>query len=81
MNRRTGRGAKGHVQGELHHAAQLTDAKVRAMRHLHYVKGLKVQCCGRLYGVSYCTAWDAIKYNTWKHVQDTPAIVEATKII
>lgn len=56
-------------RGEKHHSATLTEAKVRAMRKLHEERGIGATCLGKLYGVSQNTAWDAINYNTWRHVR------------
>ena len=55
-------------QGEEHHAAILTAAKVREMRVQHQKIGLCVKCIAILQGVKYQTAWEAINYVTWRHV-------------
>lgn len=57
-------------QGEKHHKARLTERAVRGMRNLHYFSGYSIKMLARMYGVAYVTAWDAINYNTWKHVRD-----------
>lgn len=59
------------MRGEEHHCAQLTEPLVRAIRRLHYVKGVKCDCLAKLYDLSYTTVWDCVNYNTWKHVRDT----------
>ena len=56
-------------RGERHHAAQLTERKVRAMRRMHYEKGVCMCCVARLFGTSKQTAFDAISYITWAHVK------------
>jgi len=58
------------VRGERHHAARLTESDVRQMRRLHYDHELCIRCVSKIYDVSYPTAWDAISYNTWRHVDD-----------
>lgn len=58
------------ICGEQHHAAVLSPPKVRAMRYLYWVRGLRVDCLSKLYGVSYNAIYDAVKYVTWKSVQD-----------
>jgi len=55
-------------RGEDHHSAQLTEAKVRAMRRLAD-QGWNAGCLSRAYKVSYNTAWDVINYLTWRHVR------------
>lgn len=57
-------------QGEDHHAATLTRKKVIEMREQHWSLGLCVKCVSILHGVKYPTAWDAINYETWKHVKE-----------
>ncbi len=56
------------VRGEKHHAARLTESDVRRMRELHYDFDICVRCVAKLYEVKYATAWDAINFNTWRHV-------------
>ena len=58
------------VRGEKHWCSKLTVNKVRAMRNLHYKKGVCIKCTATLYNVAYPTAWDAINYVTWKQVGD-----------
>lgn len=57
-----------NVRGEQHHAARLTESDVRRMRELHYDFDICVRCVAKLYNTKYATAWDAINYNTWKHI-------------
>jgi len=57
------------IRGEQHHSAKLTEESVRRMRQLHYDYDLCIRCVSKLYGVKYPTAWDAICYNTWRHVR------------
>ena len=61
---------RNRVRGEFHHAAQLTAHKVAEMRRLHADPGVCIRCLSKLYGVRYATVWDAVNYNTWKHVQE-----------
>jgi len=56
------------VRGEQHHCAKLTESEVRRMRELHYDYEICIRCVAKLYGVKYPTAWDAIKFNTWRQV-------------
>lgn len=59
-----------HVrQGIEHHNAKLNDEKVREMRRLHQDKGLCIKCIAIMHKVPYPTAWQAINYETWKHVK------------
>lgn len=62
-----------HRRGEQHHAAQLTEQSVRQMRFLHHTEGLCVRCISKIYGTRYATAWEAIHYRSWKHVQEEQA--------
>ena len=57
-------------RGEQHHSAKLTAKKVRAMRRLHHNKKLCIRCIAACFDVKYTTAWDAISYNTWRHLRD-----------
>lgn len=57
--------------GEAHHNATLTEAKVRAIRRLHFDRAWKVNCIATAYGLSYQTVYDVVNYVTWKHVDDT----------
>lgn len=57
-------------RGENHHAAKLTNKKVKVMRNLHYKKGMCIKCISTFYNVTYGTAWDAITYVTWKQVKE-----------
>lgn len=63
-------------KGEGHHCAKLTTAKVIALRKLHYDYGLCMSCAGRLMGVNRQTAYDAITFKTWKHVEDGAVTLE-----
>lgn len=63
-------GHRNRVRGEFHHAAQLTEKAVAQMRRLYYEDDLCIRCISKMYGVRYATAWDAICFNTWKHVKD-----------
>ena len=63
------RNHRNRVRGEAHHASQLTEQSVAQMRRLHYEDDLCIRCISKLYDVRYPTAWDAIKFNTWKHVR------------
>lgn len=56
-------------RGERHHAAKLTERKVRAMRRMHYEKGVFMCCVAKLFSVNRSTAFDAISYRTWVHVK------------
>ena len=57
-------------RGEGHHNARLNERDVRQMRNLHYNVGLCIKCISTLYEVRYATAWEAITYQTWKHVTE-----------
>lgn len=57
------------VPGERHHSARLNDVDVDTMRRLHEVDDLCIRCIAKIFQVSYSTAWDAIKYQTWRHVR------------
>ena len=61
---------RNRVRGEAHHAAQLNGKDVAQMRRLHYDEDLCIKCISKLYDVRYATAWEAIKYVTWKHVDE-----------
>jgi predicted DNA-binding protein YlxM (UPF0122 family) len=56
-------------KGEAHHAAKLTEGRVKASRKLYYENGLCIRCIAKLYNISYTTMWDAINYVTWKSVK------------
>lgn len=58
-------------RGEAHHSATLTERDVKQMRKLKKEYDLCIRCISKMYGVSYGTAWDAINYQTWKHVRDS----------
>ena len=55
-------------RGENHYAARLRADDVRQMRRLHYTDGLCVRCIAIIYSRPYPTVWDAINFETWKHV-------------
>ena len=57
-------------RGEKHHSAKMTEARVRAIRYLYWVKGIDSRCLSRLYGYNTQTLWDCVNYATWKHVKD-----------
>lgn len=57
-------------KGEAHHCAKLTEPKVRAIRHLYWVKGICGRCISKLYGFHIQTIWDCTNYVTWKGVKD-----------
>lgn len=57
-------------RGDSHHAAVLTATEVSRMRALKEDYDLCVKCIAKLFDVKYTTAWDAINYETWKHVKD-----------
>ena len=61
---------RNRVRGEKHHNSQLTEQSVAQMRRLHYDEDLCIRCISKMYKVRYATAWDAINYNTWKHVDE-----------
>ena len=61
------RNHRNRVRGEFHHSAVLTERKVRWLRRMND-RGLCVRCAAKLIGVSYTAAWDAVNYNTWRHV-------------
>lgn len=65
--------------GEDHWAAKLTEAKVRAMRKLYWVDGLNSGCLSRLYKVNQQTIYDAMIYETWKHVKDNFKAEDVTR--
>ncbi len=58
-------------KGEKHANAKLTEAKVRAIRYLYWVKHINTTCLSRLYGYHPQTLWDCANYVTWKDVPDT----------
>ncbi len=64
------RGHRGAPAGESHHRAKLTEETVASLRALHQ-KGVCIRCAVNLLEipVSYGSAWDAINYQTWKHVR------------
>lgn len=59
----------GHIIGEAHHAAKLTEAKVRELRRLHYDVGVCIKCACLIVGCKKQTGYDAITFVTWKHVK------------
>lgn len=56
--------------GEKHHCAKLSEAKVRAMRYLYWVRHIDCRCLTRLYKLSPGNCWEVVNYVTWKHVKD-----------
>ena len=56
------------VRGERHHSARLNEAQVIYMRKMHYDKDICVRCVAKIFDIPYPTAWDAINYQTWRHV-------------
>lgn len=60
---------KGYARGERHHRAKLTERDVVRMRELHEEYDICIRCVAKLYNVKYTTAWDAINYQTWRHVE------------
>ncbi len=71
MAKKIKRSPSGCPVGEAHHAAKLTEAKVRELRHLVHDKGLCHVCAQRLIApeVSKQSAYEAIHSYTWKHVR------------
>jgi len=65
------RGLNNTVRGERHHSARLDATTVRTMRRMYYEDDLCVRCICKLFDVNYTTGWDAINFNTWKHVHET----------
>ena len=66
-------------RGSKHHSAKLTEAKVRAIRRLYWVKGLQVNCLAKMYGYRYAIIWDCVQYRTWIQVRDTFKACEITR--
>lgn len=58
-----------HKRGEAHHAARLTESEVRRMRELKEDYDLCVRCIAILFDKPYPTTWEAINYQTWRHVK------------
>lgn len=49
--------------------AKLTEDNVRAMRRMYFDDGLCHRCIGKLFGVHWRTAQDAINGTTWSDVK------------
>lgn len=58
------------MKGERHHCARLSEARVRAMRYLYWVKRINQTCLARMYGVSNGAVHDCVNYITWKDVKN-----------
>lgn len=56
-------------RGEAHHAAKLTEAKVRELRRMVEEKDICITCAAKLLDVGRNAAWDAARYVTWRHVR------------
>lgn len=69
MRRKLTTGRNGAPAGEFHHAAKLTEAKVRELRGHHYERGLCIRCACILADVPYRRGMEAILFYTWKHVR------------
>jgi len=66
----SGQGVTGkRKRGEDHHCARLNAQDVDTMRSLHEVDDLCINCIAKIFNVKYATAWDAIRYQTWRHVR------------
>ena len=64
------------VRGERHWAAKLTPDKVRELRRLYYDVGVCMVCAAKLVGCNRQTAFDAITFRTWQHVEDASTEIE-----
>lgn len=67
-NRHAKRGRNNVPAGEFHHAAKLTEPKVRELRRLYYDDGLCAKCTCLVADVPYKRGQEAILFYTWKHV-------------
>lgn len=66
------RGYKNLPVGESHHRAKLTEDDVIKLREFHQ-RGICIRCVINLLelDVSYASAWEAVNYQTWRHVHDS----------
>lgn len=65
------RGYKNLPVGESHHSAKLTESDVIKLREFHQ-RGVCIRCVINLLelNVSYASAWEAVNYQTWRHVKE-----------
>ncbi len=57
-----------------HWNAKLTVEQVVELRRLHYDLGLCKRCAAKVVGVPRQTAYDAIVFQTWRHVEDSATV-------